>query len=66
MLTMVLHPGKVTALATTSGAIFLFSLFVASWLSLSNKNWEDTEQQVLLASAAYAVVLVVSVGASLS
>lgn len=68
MLIMVfrLHPGKIAALATTSGAIFLFSWFVASWLSLFSKNWEDTEQLVLLTSAIYAAVLVVFVGASLS
>jgi hypothetical protein len=66
MLIMVLHPGKATALATTSGAILLFSFFVAGWLSMFDKNWEDNERDVLLASAAYAAVLVVFVGASLT
>jgi hypothetical protein len=66
MLLMVLHPGKVTALVTTSVAVFLFSVFIATWLTLFNSEWEDSDQEVLSASAAYAAVLVVFVGASLT
>jgi hypothetical protein len=43
MLIMVLRPGKVTALVTTSVPIFLFTIFIATWLLLFSSAWEDND-----------------------
>lgn len=79
MLIMALHRSRVVSLVTTSLAVTLFAVLLASWPLLSKHfPWEKTideptaseetlgSKDVLLATAAYAAVLVVFVGASLS
>lgn len=56
MLIMVLHPGLVTSLVTTSVCVFAFGLGIARFL--------DKPFDVLSATAAYAAVLIVFVGTS--
>jgi hypothetical protein len=56
---MTLYEGLVQSLVTTSLATFLFAIFV-TWYSNAN------EKDILAATAAYAAVLVVFVGTSLS
>lgn len=58
MLLMVLHRDQTTALATTSGAVFLFSLIVAAYTVA-------TPEIAVGAVSAYAAVLVVFVGTAL-
>lgn len=56
MLVMVLHPGKVTSLVTTSVCVFAFGLLMSSSHALQEPF------DVLSATAAYAAVLVVFIG----
>lgn len=56
MLVMVLHPGLVTSLVTTSVCVFAFGLGIARFL--------EKPFDVLSGTAAYAAVLVVFVGTS--
>jgi VIT1/CCC1 family predicted Fe2+/Mn2+ transporter len=56
---MTLYEGLVQSLVTTSVATFLFAIFV-TWYSNAN------EKDIIAATAAYAAVLVVFVGTSLS
>jgi hypothetical protein len=58
MLLMVLHRDRTTTLATTSGAVILFSIVVAAFTSA-------TPEVAVGAVSAYAAVLVVFVGAAL-
>lgn len=54
MLVMVLHPGLVTSLVTTSACVFGFGLVMSIFL--------DAPFEVLSSTAAYAAVLVVFIG----
>lgn len=56
---MTVYEGRVQSLVTTSVATFLFAIFV-TWYSNAN------EKDIIAATAAYAAVLVVFVGTSLS
>lgn len=58
MLIMVLHPGLVTSLVTTSACVVVFGLVIAL------PGLLDKPSDVLSATAAYAAVLVVFVGTS--
>ena len=58
MIIMALKPGKFVDIVTTSIATFLFSLVVAFGFRMSN-------EAAIVATATYAAVLMVFVGASL-
>jgi hypothetical protein len=60
LLIMSFRPSLKKALITTCVAVFVFSIL----LSLASKSWKETE--LLAGSAAYAAVLVVFVGVSLT
>jgi hypothetical protein len=79
MLIMALHRSRATSLVTTSVAVTLFAVLLAIWPVISKHfpwakkkvDFADLDEtlgnkEVLLATAAYAAVLVVFVGASLS
>jgi hypothetical protein len=79
MLIMTLHKSLLTSLVTISVAVLLFAFILAAWPIVHNhlpwvKKWKSVRGQdvssslraneVLLATAAYAAVLVVFVGSN--